>query len=80
MTTALIWWIAVLGITGGLVVAVRAWRWSPGQGDPSGLQIRDRGARPALLPVVSSSRSSRSWWLLAGLLPAVAGAAKVLGA
>ena len=51
MTTALIWWIAVLGITGGLVV-VRAWRWSPDQDDPSELRTRDRGTRLALLPVV----------------------------
>jgi hypothetical protein len=129
VTTALIWWVAVLGITGGLVVAVRAWRWSAEQGDPSELRSREHGARLALLPVVvllgvvalgslgllgwsmtppgwgrvreglpllavgalaglgvvASLRTMaghrvRSWWLLAGLLPAVAGAAKVLGA
>ncbi len=129
MTTALVWWVAVLGITWGLVVAVRAWRWSPDQGDPSQLRTRDRGARLALLPVVvllgvvalgsfgllgwsmtppgwarvrealpllavcaltglgvvgclrtTAGRRVRSWWLLAGLLPAAAGAAKVLGA
>ncbi len=112
----------------GLVVAVRAWRWSPDQGDPSQLRTRDRGARLALpvavllgvvalgsfgllgwsmtppgwarvheaLPLLAvcaltglgvvgclrtmAGRRVRSWWLLAGLLPAAAGAAKVLGA
>ena len=129
MTTALIWWIAVLGITGGLVVIVRAWPWSPDQDDPSELRTRDRGARLALLPVAvllafatlllwsllgwsvsppgwprlrealpilgvcaltgvgmvaclrsMAGRRARSWWLLTGLLPTVAGAGIALGA
>jgi hypothetical protein len=127
-TAALIWWIAVLGTTWGLVVMVRAWRWSPGQDDPSELRSRHLGARLALLPVgvllalalllslsllgwsltppgwsrfretlpilaacaltgvgvvaclrTMAGRGIRSWWLLAGLLPAVAGAALALG-
>jgi hypothetical protein len=49
VTTALIWWVAVLGITWGLVV-VRSWRWSPAQDDPSELRSRGLGARLALLP------------------------------
>lgn len=129
MTTALIWWLAVLGITWGLVVGVRAWRWSPDQADPSELRTRDRGARLALLPVVvlllfamllslsllgwsmtppgwarvgealpilafcavtglgviaclrtMAGRPVRSWWLLVGVVPAVAGAVNLLGA
>jgi hypothetical protein len=129
VTTALMWWIAVLGIAWGLVVAVRAWRWSPDQDDASELRSRDRGARLALLPVAvllafalllslsllgwsgippgwsrfrealpilavcaltgigvvaclrtMAGRGIRSWWLLAGLLPAVAGAAMAVGA
>ena len=129
MTAALLWWIAVLAITWGLVTAVRSRRWSPEQGDPSELRTRDLGARLALLPVVvllvlvafvslvflgwSSSppgwgrvreslpllavsavaglgvvacgvtmagRRVGSWWLLVGLLPALAGAAVLLGA
>ena len=52
MTTALLWWVAVLGITWGLVVVVRSWRWSPAQDDPSELRTRDLAARLALLPVV----------------------------
>jgi hypothetical protein len=52
VTAALLWWIAVLAITWGLVTFVRARRWSPEQDDPSELRTRDVGARLALLPVV----------------------------
>jgi hypothetical protein len=129
VTPALLWWLAVLGITWGLVVVVRSWHWSPAQDDPSELRTRGRGARLALLPaavllglavfasfiflgwsasppgwervreslpilavcalaglgavaclVTMAGRRVRSWWLLAGLLPALAGAAAQLGA
>jgi hypothetical protein len=129
LTTALLWWFAVLGSTWGLVVAVRAWRWSPEQHDPSELRTRHLAARLALLPVLvllalawflssvllgwsteppgwtrvleslpllgSSALAGlgavacvramvglrlRSWWLLAGLLPAVGRAAMLFGA
>jgi hypothetical protein len=52
VTTALLWWTALLAITWGLVAGARAWRWSPEQADPSELRTRDRAARLALLPVV----------------------------
>jgi hypothetical protein len=129
VTTALLWWIAVLAITWGLVTAVRSRRWSPDQDDPSELRTRGLGARLALLPGVvllvlavllslsflgwstvppgwvrvrqtlpilavcaltglgavaclltMAGRQVRSWWLLAGLLPALGGAAVLLGA
>ena len=51
MTTALLWWVGVLAVT-GTVVAVRWRRWSSEQADPSELRTRDRGARLALLPVL----------------------------
>jgi hypothetical protein len=129
MTTALLWWLGVLVLTYGLVVAVRSWPWSPAQDDPSELRTRSRGARLALLPVAvllvlamlaalsflgwstgpsgwarlrealpilavcaalglgvasclltMAGRRVRSWWLLAGLLPAAGGVAVLLGA
>ena len=129
MTTALIWAPAVLGMTWGFVVFVRAWRWFPDQDDPSELRARDRGARLTLLPAVvllapamlvslsflgwssapagwtrfggalpipafcaltglglvaslrtMAGRRASSWWLRAGLVPAVAGVASTLGA
>jgi hypothetical protein len=52
VTTALLWWAALLGITWGVVAAVRSRRWSADQDDPSELRTRDLGARLALLPVV----------------------------
>ncbi len=128
MSTALLWWIAVLAITQGLVVAVRAWRWSPEQHDPSRLRTRDLAPRLVLLPVVvllalasflsfamlgwsteppgrtrvveslpllgacavtglgvvacvrtMAGRRVRSWWLTAGLLPALGETAMLLG-
>lgn len=129
MTTALVWWLGILAATYALVVAVRAWRWSPDQADPSELRTRTRAARLVLLPILvllalallvalsflgwisapagwprlaealpllamcavlglgaascvlaMAGRRTRSWWLLAGLLPAAVAAALMLGA
>jgi hypothetical protein len=51
VTTALLWWGGVLALTGALVLAVRAWPWSPAQADPSELRTRKLAGRLALLPV-----------------------------
>jgi hypothetical protein len=128
VTSALVWWIAVLALPYGLVAVVRARSWSPAQDDPSELRTRNLAARLTLLPVVlllllaalgslsllgwsalspgrdrfrdalpllavcaatglgasaglltMVGRRVRSWWLLTGLLPAVAGTAMLLG-